>query len=482
MLVQAEEYRKRWLMEMQLLGLEREKALETQAGLLDVSAGQLRACVALGRAAVAGGDDDRVREAAQTAKAMEGLLVVPTPLCTNTRLDVLCDQSAALGCLENRTRLQHFEVDAGRSSVTGNGLTAYANDGVARNVIRVTCMDSDGGLADWATLADADVGLTVNGVTWQAVSADLIEPGVVEVTYVVEEGGAEEIEVGLALRGVAVPGGPWRPHAGFMAKGVHIATLLLGEGAKHEGLAVSSDGSLIVLSNARTDTLDVYRTEDGSHVRTLGGRDTGPGEFMYPWNLCMTGRGTVLVAELRNRRIQEVTLEGVHVKSIPVGGVPYGVTVHEDLVAVAVSVAGDLTTVTGDLVAVRQRVFCIQVLNYTTGALVRRIRTAANGWSICFAPDGKHLAVSDRESIKLMSMDGQSVRRIGPKVLWRRVAFTCTGDVIGVGRSSVSVISATDGKVLRLLTAENDGKAACGVAVSGNRLYLLKSGRVQVFE
>jgi len=133
MLVQVEEHRKRRLMEVQLLGLEREKALEAQPELLEVSAGQLRACVALGRTAVAGEDDGRVCEAAQMAEAMEGLLAVPTRLCSSTRSTVLCDLSDALACLEKGTRFQRFEVDAARCSVTGNGLTAYAN---ARNVIR----------------------------------------------------------------------------------------------------------------------------------------------------------------------------------------------------------------------------------------------------------------------------------------------------------------------------------------------------------
>jgi len=129
-------------------------------------------------------------------------------------------------------------------------------------------------------------------------SAVFTQPGVVEVTYVVGEG-LEEMEVGVSLCGVAVPGGPWRPHAGFMAKGVHIATMpSLLESYCNSFLAVSSDGSLMVLSNARTDTLDVYRTEDGSHVRTLGGLGTGPGEFDRPYSLCMTARDTVLVGEL----------------------------------------------------------------------------------------------------------------------------------------------------------------------------------------
>jgi len=78
LLVRAEEHRRTWLARVQLLTHEREKALEAQESLLEVSAGQLAACVKLARAAVDSKVEGRVCEAAETAKAMEGLLVVPT--------------------------------------------------------------------------------------------------------------------------------------------------------------------------------------------------------------------------------------------------------------------------------------------------------------------------------------------------------------------------------------------------------------------
>ena len=186
LLVQVEEYRRRGLMEVQLLGLEREKALEAQADLLDVSAGQLRACVALGRAAAAGGDDGRVCGAAQTAIDMEGLLAVSAWVCTGTRSAVLFDQLTVLACLKRATRLERFEVNAVRSSASGAGLTALVKGGAARNVIRVICMGNDG------ELGDVVVEMTVNGAAWQVASAAVPEPGVVEVTYVVEDEGLEE--------------------------------------------------------------------------------------------------------------------------------------------------------------------------------------------------------------------------------------------------------------------------------------------------
>ena len=224
LLVRVEEYRTRWLAKVQLLSQEREKALEAQKDLLDHSAGLLVECVVLGRVAVASGDEDFVCDAIKTAKSMEGLLAVkameglltaPTRFCTGTRSAVLCDLSSALAYLEGGTRLQQFEVDTARSKLSGNGLDTFAKGGAARNIIRVTCMDNEGELADWATLEDVGVGMTVNGAEWQVASAVFAQPGVVEITYVVEEEGPDELEVDVCLRGVTVSGGPWRPRATF---------------------------------------------------------------------------------------------------------------------------------------------------------------------------------------------------------------------------------------------------------------------------
>jgi len=462
LLFQVEEYRGRWLAQVRLLSQEREKALGAQTDLLAVSAGQLAACVALGRAALASGDNERGWEAARTVEATEGLLAFPTRVCAGTRSAVVCDFSAAWACLKEGTRLQQFELDAARSSVSGEGLTVFVKGGAARNVIRVTCMDINGDLAYWATLEDADVGMTVNGAAWQVASAVFTDPGVLEVTYVVDEDGLEEMEVGVSLRGVVVSGGPWRPRAGFMAQGVLIATLPI-QHMHHAGLAISSDGSLMVTCDTVNKKLDVYRTVDGSHVRSLGGQGTGPGKF--DGYLCMTARDTVLVTDWGRKRIQEVTLEGVHVKSIQLDQPPSNVAVHGDVMAVFVRGGG------------------IQLYSYTTGALMRKIEDVdydVDG--ICFAPDGQHLAVGGSR-VLLLSVHGQSARHIGPWGSWRGVAFTCTGDVIAVCGSGVSVISATDGMLLRSWAVAYDHfSAANGVRVLGNRLYVLHNGRVQVFE
>jgi len=141
-----------------------------------------------------------------------------------------------------------------------------------------------------------------------------------------------------------------------------------------------------------------------------------------------------------------------------------------------VAVHGDLVAVPVDLV-----VPCIELYDYTTRTLVRILRIKAGGGSICFTPDGKHVAVNDAESIKLMSVDGQSARPIG-EGYWSGVAFTCTGDVICVTSESVSVFSATDGMLLRSWTAQTDVADTDCVTVFSDRLYALTHGRVHVYQ
>jgi len=206
----------------------------------------------------------------------------------------------------------------------------------------------------------------------------------------------------------------------------------------------------------------VYRTEDGSHVRTLGGLGTGPGEFDRPCSLCMTARDTVLVWELGNKRIQEVTLEGAHVKFIPVRDRPFCMAVHGDLVAVG-----------------RGKPF-IELYSYTTGALVRTLSTVdINVRNICFAPDGEQLAVVGSNHIALVSVHGQSVRRIGPEGDYVGVAFTCAGDVISVDFSGVMhVFSVADGMLLRSWAT---GFAHPDMTVVNNRLYVMCGKELQVF-
>ena len=79
------------------------------------------------------------------------------------------------------------------------------------------------------------------------------------------------------------------------------------------GMAVDAARGLVVVSGcsgAEANNLFVYSLADGSLVRSFGGKGSGKGQFNWDdGGLCMTPRGTLLVAERYNNRLQEVNID-----------------------------------------------------------------------------------------------------------------------------------------------------------------------------
>ena len=80
---------------------------------------------------------------------------------------------------------------------------------------------------------------------------------------------------------------------------------------KGYGMAVDATRGLVVVSAYDADMkLYVYSLADGSLVRSFGGKGSGKGQFNWQYGgLCMTPRGTLLVAERYNNRLQEVNID-----------------------------------------------------------------------------------------------------------------------------------------------------------------------------
>ena len=69
-------------------------------------------------------------------------------------------------------------------------------------------------------------------------------------------------------------------------------------------------GVVVVSTFCGDSKLYVYSLADGSLVRSFGGKGTGKGQFdWYFGGLCTTPRGTLLVADSYNNRVQEVSLD-----------------------------------------------------------------------------------------------------------------------------------------------------------------------------
>ena len=266
----------------------------------------------------------------------------------------------------------------------------------------------------------------------------------------------------------------------------------------NRGLAVARDGSLFAVSNGHTNMITVYSTVDASETVSFGGRGAGSGQFNEPFKLCTSPRDTLLVVDFGNKRVQEVTFSGVHIRYIGegvFGDCIYGIACNDQHIAV---------TKYGGATPNRVLVF-----NYSTGELLRQFGPCGNGdgriehpTGVRFTPDNQHIIVVDthykNQRLSMFTVDGVWVKHIGVGVLGGGgmryvdlgdVDFTTDGGIIvaDYGNHRVCVFAA-DGVMTSSWGAEgtSDGqfKYPTALAVSGGKLFVLDSfsTRVQVFD
>jgi len=85
---------------------------------------------------------------------------------------------------------------------------------------------------------------------------------------------------------------------------------------------IGADGELYV--SDYSDSIFVYNLTSGQWVRSLGGNGQGPGKFQMPQDLILLSNGNLLVADMMNMRLQEITPRGEFVQSHNVQ-IPYAV-------------------------------------------------------------------------------------------------------------------------------------------------------------
>ena len=113
------------------------------------------------------------------------------------------------------------------------------------------------------------------------------------------------------------------------------------------GMTVDATGGYVVVTGCwntvDNGTLHVYSLDDGTRLQSLGG--TGSGQGCFNWRrggACTTHRGTLLVAECHNNRLQEVDVRvdgGAWVRFVGVGVLdkPDFVDCSESVIAVSES-------------------------------------------------------------------------------------------------------------------------------------------------
>ena len=126
-------------------------------------------------------------------------------------------------------------------------------------------------------------------------------------------------------------------------------------------MVVTPDEAHVVVSHVN-HSISVYALPDGVLVRRFGRKGSKPGQFSGPRRMCFSHTGNILVAECWNKRLQEVTLAGEHVRFIGrddfAGNSPYGIAANAELIAASLAEC----TVDG-------RVFLFSAVS---GALLRR--------------------------------------------------------------------------------------------------------------
>ena len=82
-------------------------------------------------------------------------------------------------------------------------------------------------------------------------------------------------------------------------------------------IALDSAGHIIV-ADCCNNRVQVLRYSDGSHVRTIGSKGSGNGQFQYPCSVAVDGSGNIFVHDgVGNGRIQVFRVsDGAHVRSM----------------------------------------------------------------------------------------------------------------------------------------------------------------------
>jgi WD40 repeat protein len=272
-------------------------------------------------------------------------------------------------------------------------------------------------------------------------------------------------------------------------EGAHIATLRLKDSMGNIGLAITEDGAVMAISNYLTRMITLYSLPGGEVLRVFGGKGSRPGQFCDPRKLCFTVDCNLLVAEDENKRLQEVTMTGQHVRFVGV----------DTFVGAVAGVASNSEFIVANQACDSNR---IVVFDFRTGAFVRSFGDRGsdpgqlNG-NACLriSPDGSHIIVAEAENnrVSVFTVRGEFVRCWGDSSTLNNpvdLCFTECGDVAVTNNYGHNVVVfSRDGK--RVVTAFGTKGAEagkfqypCALTVCCGKLYVLDfwSDRVQVFE
>ena len=521
------------LKEARQLHHQRVKALEAQRTVLLIAHGQLGAVAGIAEAALASGDALMTARAVESLNGMSGMVREPFKgPCVSLVVDIVSQMEQLIDGMDARTRVCGSVLDASKCVVSGAGLErcalGSADGALSNNVLAVACFTDNGEAA--VDAAPDDVQVTVRGVEddgkavagggagrEMAVDKGSVgavvgavkravkqaSGGVIEVVYTVnEEYTGDEVVIDVVLTGSSgqhVAGSPFRvacppavqPPITCKAQGVYGRTIPVIASMSKYGMAVSPNEKWLAVADLAGHAVTVYDSKTGAVARTIGGRGSDPCQFSSPFKIGFVPNGNLLVCDQGNHRVQELSVRGAHIRSIPVQGVR---AVCSDGIVVVVE---NCRGTSGQN--------AVEVYDYKTSALLRGFApfgtageegiTGTYPGGIRITPDGKHVLFCEYSTprLSLFTLEGKFIKHIGAGVVGtshKDVEFTSSGEIIVADSSNhrVCVFSADGSTLLRSWgtngTGDGQFSGPVALAVRGPRLYVLdlSSPRVQVFE
>jgi DNA-binding beta-propeller fold protein YncE len=229
------------------------------------------------------------------------------------------------------------------------------------------------------------------------------------------------------------------------------------------GVAVSVDGSTLLVSDAARDRIFDIRVADGSLRRVIGGRGRRPRQFRRPCQVHIAPDDFVFVADSFNNRVQVLTPQRRFHGFVGVGQLecPAGVCANADVVVVS-----------------EDGHHRISVFSRGDGALLRRFGSRGSGdgqlhypSGPCFMSDDRHVAVADcnNDRVSVFSVGGEFVRHVGVGVLQRPRGVACSAF------DELVVADAGHGRVVVFSASGEVGKAMDCACIAG---VFIRSGTV----
>ena len=262
----------------------------------------------------------------------------------------------------------------------------------------------------------------------------------------------------------------------------------------NSGLAISPDSAHMAVAHGN-HTMSVYSLPGGEHIRTFGSAGAGQGRFVSPAKICFSVTGNILVAEQLNKRVQEVTLAGGHMRFIGAG------VIDDFILGIAANAV--LIVVGKWSCASNNR---IMMFDAVTGVFVRAFGDYGDApgqlmkfcSGIRFTPDSHHIVVAEGKGqraggrLSMFTLAGEFVRCVGNGELTNATdaEFADDGDVIVSDSSShrICVYFPDGNTLLRQWGGEGDADgmltSPIALAMCRGQLHVLdwKSKRLQVFE